>query len=216
VINRAREDGTWMTVWKSEVIKNNLNPSWKVAEIPVQKLCNGDHTRPLQLQVFDEDSGGKYQLIGQVNSSLAELLSKKGENFVLHNEELQRKKGKKYTNAGLLTPADVALIKVHSFVDYLAGGCEINLIVGIDYTASNGTPNDPRSLHFLNPHAPNQYQCAISATGAILQEYDADKKFPVYGFGGIPPGALGVNHCFALNLNPTNPEVNTVQGILQV
>lgn len=38
----------------------------------------------------------------------------------------------------------------------VSGGLEMNLIVGIDYTASNGPPMDPRSLHFLDPRGPNQ------------------------------------------------------------
>jgi hypothetical protein len=115
----------------------------------------------------------------------------------------------------------------------------MNLVIGIDYTASNGPSNDPRryatavlgcstvvvahaccvrasSLHYLDPRGPNQYQHAISSTVTILQEYDADKKFPVYGFGGIPPGAYDVDHCFPLNLNPSNPEVAGSQGVLQV
>jgi hypothetical protein len=61
-----------------------------------------------------------------------------------------------------------------------------------------------------------KYQHAISATVGILQEYDSDKKFPVYGFGGIPPGGRDVDHCFALNLNPSNPEVAGSHGVLQV
>ena len=72
------------------------------------------------------------------------------------------------------------------------------------------------SLHFIDPRGPNQYQHAISSTVSILQEYDADKQFPVYGFGGIPPGAHNVDHCFPLNLNPSNPEVAGSQGVLQV
>lgn len=39
---------------------------------------------------------------------------------------------------------------------------------------------------------------------------------PVYGFGGLPPGAPAVDHCFPLNLNPSNPEVFGAQGVLQL
>lgn len=39
---------------------------------------------------------------------------------------------------------------------------------------------------------------------------------PVYGFGGIPPGARDVDHCFPLNLNPSNPEVLGAHGVLQL
>lgn len=36
-----------------------------------------------------------------------------------------------------------------SFLDYIFGGCEINVHVAIDYTLSNGDPADPTSLHSL-------------------------------------------------------------------
>ncbi len=57
-------------------------------------------------------------------------------------------------------------------------------MVGIDYTASNGEYSQPNSLHFLG--AINQYEQAISAVGSILEVYDNDRSFPVYGFGGVP------------------------------
>ncbi|ETN18439.1 hypothetical protein PPTG_04043 [Phytophthora nicotianae INRA-310] len=217
VLSRLREDGqSWTQVHRTETIDNNLNPNWRVFELPMQQLCNGDPKRPLSLQVFDEDRGGKSDLIGHVQTTFEEIQGKRGTNFVLHNEALQKKKGKKYTNAGLLVVTEVEIFRDHTFIDYLRGGLEMNLIIGIDYTASNGPPTDPRSLHFIDPRGPNQYQHAISATVSILQEYDADKQFPVYGFGGIPPGAHDVDHCFPLNLNPLNPEVAGFQGVLQL
>uniref|UniRef100_K3WYR8 C2 domain-containing protein n=1 Tax=Globisporangium ultimum (strain ATCC 200006 / CBS 805.95 / DAOM BR144) TaxID=431595 RepID=K3WYR8_GLOUD len=213
VIKRLREDNSsWMPVHKTEVIDNNLNPNWRVFELPLQQLCNGDYRRPLQLQVFDQDRGSKHELIGSVDT----LIAKRGTNYVLHNEELHRKKGKKYTNAGLLIAHDVDVMRLPSFVEFLRGGLEMSLIIGIDYTASNGAISDPHSLHFLDPRGPNQYQHAVSATASILQEYDSDKMIPVYGFGGIPPGAHSVDHCFPLNLNPPNPEVYGAQGVLQL
>lgn len=30
-----------------------------------------------------------------------------------------------------------------TFLDYIFGGCEINVHVAIDFTLSNGNPNDP-------------------------------------------------------------------------
>jgi len=52
--------------------------------------------------------------------------------------------------------------------------------------------------------------------GSILECYDSDKSFPVYGFGGIPKfmGVNSTNHCFPLNGVYENPEVVGTQGIL--
>ncbi|GLE07532.1 hypothetical protein PINS_up018085, partial [Pythium insidiosum] len=179
---RPREDQSWIVVHKTEVIDNNLNPNWRPFDIPVQQLCNGDYKRPLLLQVMDKDSGGRSELIGG-------LMAKRGSNYVLHNDALQRKKGKKYTNAGLLIPQDCARLPP-AVVCRIPAAWEMNLVLGIDYTASNGPANDPRSLHFINPHGWNQYQHAIQTTGSILEAYDSDKMIPVYGFVACHPMPL--------------------------
>ena len=51
--------------------------------------------------------------------------------------------------------------------------------------------------------------------GSVIEPYDSDRMFPVFGYGGIPR-ALGnvTNHCFAMNGNPTKPEINGIQNII--
>lgn len=44
--------------------------------------------------------------------------------------------------------------------------------VGIDFTASNGDPNHPQSLHYMNPYEPNEYVKALVAVGEVCQDYD--------------------------------------------
>jgi hypothetical protein len=36
-----------------------------------------------------------------------------------------------------------------NFLEYVFGGCQINLNIAIDFTLSNGAPSDPNSLHNL-------------------------------------------------------------------
>lgn len=60
-------------------------------------------------------------------------------------------------------------------------------MVAIDFTGSNGNPNDPTSLHYNNPSLYmqgrlNPYEMAISAIGSVLEFYDTDRMFPTYGF----------------------------------
>jgi hypothetical protein len=42
--------------------------------------------------------------------------------------------------------------KTVNFLEYVFGGCEINLSVAIDFTASNGKPTEIGSLHNLDPN----------------------------------------------------------------
>jgi hypothetical protein len=47
----------------------------------------------------------------------------------------------------------------------------------------------------------------------VLLDYDADKRVPVYGFGGMVDGGA-TSHCFALNFNERDPEVPGLQGLV--
>jgi len=100
-------------------------------------------------------------------------------------------------------------------MDYVKGGWQISLNVAIDYTASNGDLNDDDDcLHKMGPS--NMYESAITMVGGILEHYDTDRMFPVYGFGGKPNGELKVNHCFPLTGDPHKPFVQGVQGIVGI
>ena len=39
---------------------------------------------------------------------------------------------------------------IPSFLDFIRGGTQLALISAIDFTASNGDPSSPRSLHNIN------------------------------------------------------------------
>ena len=56
---------------------------------------------------------------------------------------------------------------------------------------------------------------ALKALGLILENYDTDKKIPVYGFGGKLPNQHSVCHCFALNGDIYNPEVQGIDGCIR-
>jgi len=49
----------------------------------------------------------------------------------------------------------------------------------------------------------------------VLEPYDSDKMFPVYGFGGVIKGQSKVSHCFALNGDIYKPECNGTKGVMR-
>ena len=105
--------------------------------------------------------------------------------------------------------------KRHTFLEYIFGGCEIQLSVAIDFTLSNGDPSDRDSLHYLDMSR-NEYLNAIRSVGNILQYYDSDKHIPVLGFGAtVPPSTNRASHCFALNGNIFDPEVDGMDGVVE-
>ncbi|XP_076865622.1 copine-4 isoform X2 [Brachyhypopomus gauderio] len=130
------------------------------------------------------------------------------------NPKYQVKK-KNYRNSGVVMLTQCKVIKMHSFLDYIMGGCQIQFTVAIDFTASNGDPRNSCSLHYIHPYQPNEYLKALVAVGEICQDYDSDKMFPAFGFGAQIPPDFKVSHDFAVNFDEDNPECAGIQGVVE-
>jgi len=83
----------------------------------------------------------------------------------LINKVKQEKKKKSYNNSGLLNIDWLRVEEEKSFLDHIQSGVQLHFTVAVDFTASNGDPNHPQSLHYRNPTGDNQYALAIRAVG---------------------------------------------------
>eukprot|EP00347_Sterkiella_histriomuscorum_P001485 403371854 len=196
----------FLKVYDSDPVSGTVNPIFPAFKLKGQQLCNSQKDLPIQIKFFNRQNM-QNNLISSVTLTLNEMLDRK--EFDLKNIHLNQVSGAVIIN-------QIQLVEKPSFIEYLRSGWQISLTVAIDFTASNGEFSQPNSLHFLG--AFNQYEQAIGAVGSILEPYDYDKSFPVYGFGGVPRfiGQNSVNHCFPLNGDPTNPEVLGTFGILDL
>uniref|UniRef100_R7W6T0 C2 domain-containing protein n=1 Tax=Aegilops tauschii TaxID=37682 RepID=R7W6T0_AEGTA len=193
-VSRLSESAVAIPICKTEVIKNNLNPVWRPITLTSQqyssKASNIFLDDPLLVECFDFDASGNHELIGSLQTTIAQLEnlynSKAGANFYSH-------KGQKKL--------------CQSFVAY------VWLLFHV-FPASNGDPRVPQSLHYIDPSGrPNSYQQAILGVSEVLQFYDNDRRFPAWGFGAkIPRGS--VSHCFNLNASTNDCEVVGVEGIM--
>ncbi|KAK2834429.1 hypothetical protein Q7C36_015130 [Tachysurus vachellii] len=217
VFSRSNEDGTYTICHKTEVIKNTLDPVWQAFKIPVRALCNGDSDRAIRIEVYDWDRDGGHDYIGEFNTSYRELSKGQSQFSVWEvlNMKKKKKKKKKYQNSGTVTLLSCLIDVEVTFLDYIKGGTEINFTVAIDFTASNGNPSQPTSLHYMNPYQLNAYAMALRAVGEIIQDYDSDKMFPALGFGAKLPPHGRVSHEFALNGNPENPYCSGIEGVIE-
>ncbi|KAF6098994.1 copine 3 [Phyllostomus discolor] len=129
--------------------------------------------------------------------------------------EKKRQKKKSYKNSGVISVKQCEITVECTFLDYIMGGCQLNFTVGVDFTGSNGDPRSPDSLHYISPSGVNEYLTAIWSVGLVIQDYDADKMFPAFGFGAQIPPQWQVSHEFPMNFNPSNPYCNGIQGIVE-
>ena len=188
-------------LYRSELnspLKNVRNINFKLCSIPdIYISPDGKYENSLlSIEIFDAKHSKK---LGSYSGALKPLIN--------NNTTV------KLTSSSTAN-INIDAIKNYSFIDYLRGGMQINLWVAIDFTGSNGPPNQPNSLHYLGSNA-NQYETAIRACGDIVAYYDYDQKFPAFGFGAKFYGNPNVDHCFPLNGNPEDPEINGIDGILQ-
>ncbi|OMJ79714.1 hypothetical protein SteCoe_20190 [Stentor coeruleus] len=210
IFYRSLGSNSWTEVHRTEIVMKTLDPIWKPIIISGQKICNGDKHKPIKIECFDWDRTGTHDLIGIAEVTL-ESMSTNGARFELFTPKNKSKK----KNSGVLEVSNVIIKKSLSFIDYLRIGVQISFSLAVDYTASNGEVSSSSSLHYLNSNSPNQYESAIWEVGTILEAYDTDKLFPIFGFGGIPRGEHKANHCFPLTFDMSNPYVPGVNGMLQ-
>uniref|UniRef100_A0A8D2IW04 Copine-2 n=1 Tax=Varanus komodoensis TaxID=61221 RepID=A0A8D2IW04_VARKO len=178
------DDGKWMLVHRTEVIKYTLDPVWKPFTVPLISLCDGDIEKQIKVVCYDYDNDGGHDFIGDFQTSVAKMCESQDMcpvEFECINPKKQKKK-RSYKNSGIII---VKSCKVSASPEQFL--LDLALQVGIDFTASNGNPRDPTSLHYINPMGTNEYLSAIWA----------------------------VSHEFAINFNPTNPFCLGVDGIAQ-
>ncbi|KAL8047388.1 hypothetical protein ABFX02_08G238300 [Erythranthe guttata] len=212
-ISRAIESGGFLPICKTEVVNNNLNPTWRPVCLTMQQFISKEN--PLMIECFDFDTSGKHPLIGKVQKSMAELetlyQTKASAHFISpssgfrHHEKVLK---------GELFVERYEEKQLYSFLDYVSSGFELSFMVAVDFTASNGNPRNANSLHYIDPSGQrNAYQQAIMEIGEVIQFYDSDRRFPAWGFGGRIPNA-SVSHCFNLNGSLSDCEVEGVEGIM--
>ncbi|KAI9292081.1 Copine-domain-containing protein, partial [Neoconidiobolus thromboides FSU 785] len=205
------EDLNWVIVHKTEIKDKIPNPCWAPIEIPLSKLCNGDLNRELKFDLIKISSDGSQKILGTAASSVNLLRSnfeKRQDSVILNLKDVDKETPKLMIDQLHIVPGP------YSFLDYIRSGVQISVTMAIDFTQSNGMPSNPNSLHYIDRSGRfNQYQIAIKSIGDIIAPYDHDQLFPVYGFGARVGGS--VSHCFPLNMNYNQPEVQGVNGILE-
>jgi hypothetical protein len=197
-IYNFNDDKNWRGVYKSsEYPSKKIN--FEPVPIPLDMLCNGDRDKLIQISFFDENMG----LIGNSTGSLNDI--KQNNNRFIMDEN------KNSVGYCTITFTEEKTMK---FLDYITDEkMQMSLMVGIDFTNSNGDPNTQTSLHYCKGAEPNAYERAIRECGSILAYYDYDQLFPVFGFGAIPPSDSSVNHCFPISCS-TDINCNGIDEII--
>lgn len=181
------EDQTWKVVWKSEVIKDNQNPNWNVARLPLQLLCNDDPSNALKVSIWDWNRFTPDELAGFVETTIDELVQKAKRGIPVFDVMFEKRKifgGTKLKKAGTLKVLKGNIVEIPSMMQYVSGGCEMDLIFAVDCTAANGADiREESSLHYHTSAWLNDYQAAILKIANIYDSFESKKGFTLWGYG---------------------------------
>lgn len=202
VISKSSDSGQFIPIYQSEVSKKLR---WKQFQIPLQVLCNLDNDKPLRIIFYNFKKHKTPDEIASHDTTLSHITDGIG--------QLLKIVSKKNKIKGEFKFESFSIIQKFSYMDYLHGGIQLNLITSIDFTDTNIDPRNPKSLHYIQQSGYNQYETCIRAVGEILCPYDSDQLFPVLGFGARVSGK--VNHCFPLTFNSSSPCVHGLDNILR-
>jgi len=214
------EDGSWLPVARTETLKRQVNPVFKTFTVKLALLCNGDVNIPLKIKCLDWNLNSDPDLIGEAQITVKGILSGEDAEVILKNKDgAGRCCGIcPRSTYGTIRLTDAVITKGYSFLQYLRAGLEIQLVVAIDFTGSNGDPSSRNSLHAMNKRGGNDYQRAIRQVMEVLEPYDSDGMIPVYGFGCRVKGdrTQTTSHCMPLTFDENNTEVEGAKGVMQV
>ncbi|KAL3085191.1 hypothetical protein niasHS_010260 [Heterodera schachtii] len=220
--HRLYADGSKQLVYRTEVQTRTVDPEWKPIEISVRHLCQGDKNRDFLVECFDYKLTGGHKLLGSALISVQKLVTLRQHSFPLERKRGGKKRHKKDTAA--LSPSMVSsgtlrfllaeCRREYTWLDFVGGGMQLEFMVSIDFTASNGDVRLPNSRHFIDHLCLNQYEIAIRSVLEICQHYNDSKQFEAFGFGAkVPPNQTSVSHLFPLQANG-QPAARGVDGVM--
>ena len=102
-------------------------------------------------------------------------------------------------------------MKCNNMIKLLKKGLNLNLSIAIDFTSSNGYPENYYSLHYINDGFINNYEKAIRESVNIISIYNNQDKYDIYGFGAEIKGEFKT----IFNINGTNdPSIKGIENII--
>lgn len=199
-VSGAGQSGTNLLA-RTEIIKQDLNPKWKPLTFDVDPKDVKLEDVQLELVFTDWDKKSEHDPLGHVRISLGQLLAPGAGPFNVINPASSKYRSASYKNSGQLHVEQASCVEVPSHLQYLQGGCRLQVMCAVDMTATGGEIRDPGSPHFSNGSVPSLFSRALRAVGAVVAPFlPDDQMMMALGFGathtysnGVPSDAFPLN-----------------------
>ena len=191
-------------VWKSAE-KPGTETLFTAEMITMQDLCLGQDNRKITIEYYGIYCG----FIGKADKTLRELneaMSNKAKIPIINDDGEEMGYFYIYYN----------IEKVSRFIDLIENGLQIRISFAIDYTNSNLTYTNPKSLHYIGSvDKINPYEKCLRSLGELVGSYDFDHRIAMLGFGGVIPSTGETSHSFPVSLT-NNPYCNGIDEAIRI
>ena len=230
----------WELVYRSTIVMDNANPVWPSVAIDTFSLGDGNLNHPIKIILFHHKKDGNHDNIGEVQVSVNRLVDASTEGnddpsralslTLIKSKTSKVKTGRLIVLQAYIRGANdtieemVGLIRRRgsvvvenakegpNFMDYLISGCYFNVVLAVDFSGSNGDPNKPGTLHYLDPSGGfNDYEKPMIAMLNVLGQLDTDNHYALWGFGAKYDNE--VHNVFQCG---TSRLIRGIDGVLQV
>nr|POF02814.1 protein bonzai 3 [Quercus suber] len=196
VVYAKKRDGKLEELGRTEVVLNSLNPAWIEK---VTAAFQFEIVQPLVFHVYDVDSNyhnipvkslklNDQEFLGEATCVLSEdpflrisRIVESGGSVPICKTEVVKDNLNPIWKPLCLSiqqfgskdnPLIIECFDFNSSGNHvLIGGFEINFMVAVDFTASNGNPQNPDSLHYIDPYGQlNSYQ-RVEGVEGIMAAY---------------------------------------------
>ncbi|OMJ89865.1 hypothetical protein SteCoe_7849 [Stentor coeruleus] len=181
-------------VYRTEIIKKNINPSWRLFMLTNKQLRFNNPSEFLTIECWDYDFGRRDDFIGSADVTIEQILSPRYY-FDISSENNPK--------AGIIK---IECMPMLSTLSYLRNGLQFNFTFAIDF--SSRTEN----LHDIN--TPFSYISALGKLSSAFEPFENDNIFFLYGFGVKHENQDITKHCFALNGNDNSAHTLGSRGLI--
>lgn len=118
----------YTTVGESLPIDNNRTEEitkFDPFSISMTELCRGDEYTNLRIVFFGWDRKGKHKELGIVNFSLYDITTEKIWDYKIYSAK---------SIVGTFYVLKYEITAKYTFMDYIFAGCDVGMVVGIDFT----------------------------------------------------------------------------------
>ena len=181
------DDKAWVTMWKSEVIMHSEAPTWSLCRLPLLQLCpDGDMNRQMKIELWCYNKYTDDEMLGFTDMTVGNLVYEANRGIPKYPIYYEKKKifgGSKLKSAGMIKALRGKKTEYPSMLDYITGGCDINVNIAVDCSVNNGDYLEEEGLHYRTKLWLNDYQAAIHKIGTIMEPFSKKHRFELFGFG---------------------------------